>query len=599
MDKKNTTIGALLLIAAFAVFLFAPRSTPPTQPGNAQPATTAAAPATTPAAPTPPAPTGTFAAVNTDSAGATVTTLSNDFIEARLTNFGGAVREIAFKKYPDIEGRRDPYVFNHLHEDPILALTDYPELGRGTRFELVSASPAEVVYRAVLGSKLEVTRRYRLTRDDEPGGDPYRLRHETTFRNLTAEAITLPRFAVSLGTAALLNANDTGQYLNVMMFDGHSPTYTDRGELAGGGFLSLLGMGSEAKSVLEKQGAVAWAAVKNQFFASIFTPDTPGIGVVTRQIDLTSQAPFADTRRQNIGVTGAARFDIGGIAPNGTAKLGGVLYVGPKEYKRLAKFDKGEDRVMQFDRYFFNRIFLSRYVAPLENTLLNAAHSWVGNWGAAVIVMTLLLKIVSLPFTIAASRSAKRMAKLQPELQAIRERHKDNPQKQQLATMALFKEHKVNPLGGCIPILITFPLFIGFFAMLQGTAELRFAPFLWAKDLAAPDTVAVLFGIPINILPLLMGATMIYQMRLTPQPSVDNTQAMMMKFMPIVFIVFCYNFSCALSLYSTINGLFTIGQQLVINKMKDDGDPAGPDKAGRAGGSRPMKNVTPASKKLK
>src|SRR4029077_18698113 len=102
-------------------------------------------------------------------------------------------------------------------------------------------------------------------------------------------------------------------------------------------------------------------------------------------------------------------------------------------------------KILPYAATFFNRIFLGTYVAPLLNTLLNAAHRWVGNWGVAIIVMTLILKFVSLPFTLAASRSAKRMAKLQPAMQAIREKYKDNPQNQQAATMELFKEHKVNP----------------------------------------------------------------------------------------------------------------------------------------------------------
>ena len=167
--------------------------------------------------------------------------------------------------------------------------------------------------------------------------------------------------------------------------------------------------------------------------------------------------------------------------------------------------------------------------------------------------------------------------------------------------MELFKKHKVNPLGGCIPILITMPFFFGFYTMLQSAAELRFEPFLWARDLSAADTVAHVFGLPINIMPLLMGATMIFQMRLTPQPSVDNAQAKMLKFMPWIFILFCYSFSCALALYSTINGLFTIGQQLIINRMKDAGDIASPtgialeDAAALAG--KPMKNITPKKPK--
>jgi YidC/Oxa1 family membrane protein insertase len=225
---------------------------------------------------------------------------------------------------------------------------------------------------------------------------------------------------------------------------------------------------------------------------------------------------------------------------------------------------------------------------------MNWTHGAMANWGLAIILMTLIIKTVSLPFTLAASRSAKRMQKFQPEIAALKEKFKDNPQKLNQATLELFKAHKINPMGGCLPILITMPLFIGFFTMLQGSAELRFQGFLWARDLSSPDTIWHIpgLGFPLNIMPLLMGATMIFQMRLTPQPTVDNAQAKMMKFMPVIFTLFCYSFSCALALYSTINGLFTIGQQLVINRMKDD-EPA---PAGKTG---PMKNVTPASKKLK
>ena len=130
--------------------------------------------------------------------------------------------------------------------------------------------------------------------------------------------------------------------------------------------------------------------------------------------------------------------------------------------------------------------------------------------------------------------------------------------------------------------------------MLQGTAELRFQGFLWARDLTAPDTVGHILGFPVNIMPLLMGATMIFQMRLTPtSPTMDSTQATMMKVMPVMFTFFCYNFGAGLALYSTINGLFTICQQLVVNKYARVDDPV----ATTAGsGGRPVKNVTPRKK---
>lgn len=619
MDKKNTTIGVLLLLLAFGALYFSPKSAPPTKPENAQTATTpegasatasnapaasattpagtpvVAGQATTPATPAA-APTTLYAPVAKEPANAATTTLANDFVEIRFTEFGGAVRDVAFRKYPAVQGKPEPYVFNGLHEDPILALGNETGLGRSTRYTLVSSTPNEVVYRVVLDGKVEVTRTYRLT-DPAKGGDPYRLQHETTFKNLGNTPAVLPQATLALGTASLLNDHDIGTYLTGVSFDGSDTIFIERSEFDGARFFGS----REPKPVVSKPGNLIWVGVKNQFFASLYTPDTPSVGLLGRRLDLTKEAPFANPNQVNVAVAAAAKFDLPPLAPNATAKLSGRLYVGPQERERLAKFDHDESRVLPYTQYFFNRIFFSRYVAPGLNFLMNQLYKLVGNWGVAVILMTLTLKIVSLPFTLAASRSAKRMAKIQPELQAIREKYKDNPQKQQQATLEVFKTHKVNPVGGCIPVLITMPLFIGFFAMLQSVPELRFQHFLWAPDLSAPDTIARPFGVPLNIMPLLMGATMFFQMRLTPTPSVDNMQVKMMQFMPIVFTFICYNFSCALSLYSTINGLFTIGQQMVINKMKDPGDagPAGPGTAAATTASalgKGMKNVTPKKK---
>jgi YidC/Oxa1 family membrane protein insertase len=384
-----------------------------------------------------------------------------------------------------------------------------------------------------------------------------------------------------------MGANDNGMYLNVSAYDGEDTTYVERSDLKGGGFLN--------KPLLETLDrdvpGLRWAAVKNQFFAAVYTPDQPGRGVSVRRVRF---EPFVGTGKENIGITAAARFEPVTVAPGASATLGGLLYVGPKEYTRLARFAHDEDRVMQFDFYFFNRLFFSRYVAPLMNHLMVFIHDRiVPNWGWAIVLMTIALKIITLPLTLAASKSAKKMAKFGPLFQEINEKYKDNPTKKQQAIMELYKQKGFNPVGGCLPILLTIPLFVGFFAMLQGTAELRFQPFLWAHDLSAPDTIWRIPGLnlPLNIMPLLMGATMIVQMRLTPtSPNMDPMQAKMMKFMPWVFALFCYNFSCALALYSTVNGLFTIFQQLAVNKfMKDDDTPA----AAVGGSARAVKNVTP------
>ena len=604
MDKKNTTIGVLLLLAAFVSLYLVPKGTPPAQPApelikpaGASPLTPnrATQPVSVPTSPSDAA----FAAVVKEGADAGITTLANDFIEVRFTDFGGAIRDVALvardaakKNQPGVHYvysvEKDkpgvPYVFNRLHAYPVLAFFDFPGLDRGTRYQLVSSTATEVVYRAVFENRIEVTRRYVLSPSKVGTTDPYQLRHETTFRNLTGQAAALPHALLSLGTTEPLTVRDYGQYLATSRNANGSVDFTRRSALEAGGFLGIGAHGPIPS--LETAGPFLWTSVNSQFFTSIFTPDVPAAGLMTRRVEL---PPFPDTVVPAVGITGAARFDLPALAPQAEAKIAGQLYVGPKEYRRLANtdvFKADEDGVMQFGLWrFFSRLLL---------TLMTWIHSFVPNWGVAIILTTLTLKVVTLPLTLKASKSMKRMQKFQPEIQAIREKYKDNPQKMQSAMMELYKVHKVNPMGGCLPMLIPIPFFFGFFQMLQSASELRFAEFLWAKDLSAPDTVLTIYGFPLNILPLLLGATMIVQMRLVPQPAtVDNTQAKIMKFMPIVFMAVCYFYSCALSLYSTVNGLFTIVQQLFINRMKDE-EPA----AVTAGpGGKPLKNVTPTKKK--
>jgi YidC/Oxa1 family membrane protein insertase len=609
MDKKNLTLGILFMVAAFATLFIGARN----QPAPVAPGSTTAAPATpgieqadpgAPAGPTttlsatppPPAANATFAALSETRSDAERTVLENDFVTVRFTDFGGAIEDVAFKKYPATQGGAEPFVFNQRHAAPMLAIGELRGLGQETRFERVSASAQEVVYRALFENRLEVTRRYTLVAPGAETGDPYRIRHETTIRNVSEQTAPLPRLVLELGTTALVSANDTGLYLNIATFDGEDAEVTDRSALEPG-FLSNFGIGDRVpKAVIEQTRPIVWAAVKNQFFAGIYTPEQPGQSVAVRRIEL---PPLSPGLRTDIGLTATARFDLPSLAPRESVTHAGRFYVGPKEYTRLAKTDEfqhREDKVMQFDRYFFNSIFLSGVFGPLLNKFMVWTHDLVGNWGWAIVFMTIGLKVITLPLTLAASKSAKRMGKLAEPMKAIREKYKDNPKKLNEATLALFKEHKVNPAGGCLPILLTIPLFVGFFAMLQGTAELRFQPFLWVTDLSAPDTVWRVpgLGFPLNIMPILMGATMIFQMRLTPQPTtMEGPQAMMMKIMPWIFTLFCYNFAAALALYSTINGLFTIGQQILVNKYSKD-EPVGVSPASlatRAG--KNLKNVTP------
>jgi YidC/Oxa1 family membrane protein insertase len=600
MDKKNTVIGVLLLAAAMLAFYFSNKFAPP-PPKPAITTAPTSSPVATNAAPTPgpahsPADTTFGAGKPASNFAAEYVTLANDYVNVRFTTAGGAIDHIELRKHKAEIGHDAPYVMNSPQAAPALSFGGFPGVDRDAAYELVSHTANEVVYRTTVDGKLEVTRRYQLL--GGTAGDPYQIRHETTFRNLTAQALALPRTSLNLGTAAPLNALDTGMYVNAGYYNGDSTEFVQRDELAGGGFFTS----KPAVPSIDKVAPVTWAAVKNQFFASILTPDEPGVGLRIERVKVDPLKPAED--RTAYAVSGELQVDLKPIPANGTAKWGATYFAGPKEYRRLSAtdhFKKDEDKVMNFAPFFFNKIFLSQVVGPAMIWLLSRLHDFIPNWGWAIVVMTLLLKIVTVPFTLAASRSAKRMQKLMPLIQESREKYKDNPQKAQEAMMRIYKENKVNPLGGCIPILITMPLFIGFFAVLQGAAELRFAPFLWAMDLSAPDTVysfgvvtLPLLGLThlnINILPVLMGATMIYQMKLTPTaPNADPAQATMMKVMPWMFALFCYNFASALALYSTVNAVFSIAQQMFVNRMPEPQLPA----AVAADG---LKNVTPKKKK--
>lgn len=595
MDKKNTILGTLMFVAAFLVLMYGQKfmrhnpAPAEVQREVSREIATQAAPAAA-QAPAQAAPSlleePTFATAHADQKGATITRLSNDFVTVAFTDSGGAILDVAFKKYPAQQGEPDPFVFNEPHAEPMMAFAGVPGLDPATRYRLVSHTDREVVYRTLLDGTLEVTRRYTLSPDKSPDSDPYLIRCETTLRNLTDKASTPMRVQISLGTAAPSNALDNGYQLTTEFWNGKSTTLVRRSELeASGGFLGYGAHGP--RPVIEGSGPVVWATVKNQFFAAILTPDEAAAGIETRRVKLLDKLPDAD--RRAYGITGDVDFNLPTIAARAEAKLSGSLYVGPKEYPRLSNtdvFKRDQDRVMDLGSFIF------RFCAAILLTLMTWIHGWTANWGVAIILTTLALKVAFLPLTLSQARSSRRMQKLMPEMKVIREKYKDNPQKQQTAMMELYKQHKVNPLGGCLPMLLTIPFFFAFFKMLQSAAELRYAHFLWAQDLSSPDTVfsiplPVIGSLGINILPILLCLTAFFQMRLTPQPAVDNAQMKMMKWMPLMFLFFYYNYSCALSLYSTVNGLFIIFQQLVVNRVPDiEGDaPVRPGK--------PAKNVTP------
>jgi len=216
----------------------------------------------------------------------------------------------------------------------------------------------------------------------------------------------------------------------------------------------------------------------------------------------------------------------------------------------------------------------------------------IPNYGIAIIIITILIKLIFWPIQAKSIRSMKEMQKFQPLMNKLREKYKDDPQRLNQEMMKLYKEHKINPFSGCLPMLVQIPVFFGLYAMLRSAIELRGASFLWVKDLSQPDTIwshTLPFSLPLigstlmlNPLPLLMTGAMIWQQKLTPTAG-DTQQQKMMQFMPLIMLYFFYPSSSGLCLYWTAQQLLSIAQQWWSLRQRDGTSaPAIPLSAGKA-----------------
>jgi len=268
------------------------------------------------------------------------------------------------------------------------------------------------------------------------------------------------------------------------------------------------------------------------------------------------------------------------LAPHQAILRQAAIFAGPKEYRTLATvsatFNNGVDTIMGFSGSWYTSIFgfFSKLLLLSMNWL---HHSLSLPYGWAIVGITVIIKVLFWPLTAASTRSAKRMQALQPQLKALQEKYKDDPVKSQRKMMEFYKEHKVNPMAGCLPSLIQMPVFMGFFFMIRSAIELRGASWLWVADLSEPDTIFLIpgLGFPFNLLPLIMGATMLWQAHLTPpSPGMDPTQAKIMRYMPLIFMVFLYSFSAGLTLYWTVNNLLSIVQTKLTRTLPETSTPA-------------------------
>lgn len=319
---------------------------------------------------------------------------------------------------------------------------------------------------------------------------------------------------------------------------------------AGGGFGCNGGGNSQAlpetatRTTLQPQH---WIALKSRFFVETFASAT-NAGFRLDAARDTSQAQFTVAR-----VSGAVLFPGALLNAGEGIERAYALYIGPKKLAYLSKLDTQMDEIMEFG-------FFSWFCKPLV-ALLNWFYHLIPNYGVAIILLTLLVRVVFWPLTHKSTESAKRMRDIQPKIKAIQEEFKSDPHKLQQETWKVYRENKVNPLSSCLPMLVQIPIFIALYTVLRSAVDLRFASFIWVRDLSQPENLfASILPIPLNILPLLMAATTVMQSKLTPSMGDPAQQKMLTWMMPLMMLFFFYSMPAALSLYWTVSTLLAIFQ---------------------------------------
>ncbi len=465
---------------------------------------------------------------------------------AVFSNAGPTVRSFKLKRYRQTTDPDSPLIDLVSLKDGMgdflsLAFDNHAALGKATplfqadREEIQltqGASPQDLVFRSVTPEGLSIVQTFRFY------ADQYKIDLHVEVANQSGSSVE----GVFRGALRAMPPQDKGGYYAFVGFAVLLNNDLEEVEVKGP---------SDEKSL---RGSIGWVAYEDNYFMAAIVPDAPSEGTFTGR-HLTSGALDATYLRPPVS-----------IHPSESASSRYELYLGPRDLGILKEFGKKLDRAIDFG--------WTDIIAKPLLYVLRFFDRYLHNYGLSIILLTILVKILFWPLTHKSYRSMKEMQKLQPLMAKLREKYKNDKQKLNQEMMALYKTYKVNPMGGCLPMIIQIPVFFALFRVLGGCIELRHAPFfLWINDLSAPDRLFHFpFQIPlmtppygIPVLTLLMGASMFIQQKMTPSPG-DPAQAKIMMLLPIIFTFMFINFPSGLVLYWLVNNIISIGQQYRIHK---------------------------------
>ncbi len=535
-DNRRILLATVASVAILILWqlLFPPKrpTAPPPAPAERAETAKGTAPAQVPQAPSAPS-----APAPPPNAPEETVRLAGNGFEAVLSSYGGAVKSLALegeKFRRELEkGETVQIDLVRVTKDQpyLLALVASPELGGAPDLatDPAARAPMRVVSRDAQGVVFEgrvgnvnVRKAYRLT------GKPYELALDVEVSG-----------AQGAGAVALL-------------FPGHTPPNARKGGFFSGPPLDVVRPICRAADKTERfdlggdkvaekvEGEVSWAGVDAGYFIAVALPKEPLGGCV-----------FARGPEKGSGLA-ALRVPVEGAAK--TVSL--IVYAGPKDLDALRSYGRALDAAIDYGTMarpfaFFARILL--YVMRWFERL-------VRNWGVAIILLTVLVKLLLYPLTAKSMQSMNAMRKLQPEIEKLKQKYGSDREKLNAATMQLYQKHKVNPLGGCLPMLLQLPIWFALYATLQTSVELYRAPFLWMHDLTRND--------PYFILPLAMGASSFLMQKISPQPADSSQAKMMLYFMPIFFTVLMLFVPGGLTLYIFVNNVLSIAQQQYLMRRQ-------------------------------
>jgi YidC/Oxa1 family membrane protein insertase len=497
-------------------------------------------------------------AIQTVAKNAEQIVLENDKLSLTLSSAGGSVVNAELKNYQTSKGGEENVSFDFA-DQPALAYAGTDGLSAAQIMAVNKLDAQTVQFTKTLDNGLVFSRTVVL-------GDGYALEVSDKILNPNAAAVVMP--TLHIGTGLMIDDSKGKQMRGISLLGADSRV---SGELSywGRKLNKLYRQGNQVNLTPEKAplGDIDWVAAKNKFFVQVLVPHE-GISQSFRV-----QANKAEGKK---GATSSIAANIGlessELSANESRAYNYTYFIGPKDFGVLETAGYKMEEVMEFRTVGFwsGMNFVMEPARKSLRWLLVKIYGVIPNYGVAIILLTLLVRGLFWPLTHKSTESMKRMAEIQPKIKELQAKYKSNPQVMQQETMKLYKENKVNPAAGCLPMFIQIPVFFALYTVLRSAIELRFSEFLWIADLSEPENLfngMIPFIGSLNILPLLMTGTMVLQQHMTPS-SADPQQKQMMTLMPLMMLFIFYSMPSGLTLYWTTSNVLMI-LQLLLRRLKE------------------------------